>query len=76
MPPVMPPRPPMAGPMPGPMPAAAPPPMAAPAGPPGGMMARKHGGRAFKSTKMMAEHDTGAGGGLGRLMKIKAYGDQ
>jgi len=76
MPPVMPPRPPMAGPMPGPMPAAAPPPMAAPAGPPGGMMARKHGGRAFKATKMMAEHDTGAGGGLGRLMKIKAYGDQ
>ncbi len=53
--------------MPPPMP---PPGAAAPMGPPAGMpppMARKRGGRAYPI-------DSGAGGGLGRLEKIEAYG--
>ena len=82
-----PPRPPMGGPPPG-GPPMGPPPMGGPpmGGPPPGMppmgpggpppmpMPRKSGGRAYNATKMLAEHTTGAGGGLGRLAKIKAYG--
>ena len=59
--------PPMGGPPPGM------PPMG-PGGPPPMPMPRKSGGRAYRATNMMAEHGTGAGGGLGRLAKIKAYG--
>ena len=59
--------PPMGGPPPGM------PPMG-PGGPPPMPMPRKSGGRAYSATNMMAEHGTGAGGGLGRLAKIKAYG--
>ena len=75
----MPPRPPMPAPAPAPMPAAPPPaaPMGgapaggAPAGLPpqlAGLLGRKRGGR----TMHVIDH--AAGGGLGRLEKIKAYG--
>lgn len=48
------------------------PPMAPPMG--GGMpMGRKHGGRAMAKTDHVINH--AAGGGLGRLEKIKAYGE-
>lgn len=65
------PPPPMAPPMPKP-PMAGPPPMPPGAGPGGPAMPppmmRKHGGR--------VSMDAGAGGGKGRLEKIKAYGDR
>jgi hypothetical protein len=64
--PVPPPAPPPGMPMGGPPPGAgAPPPMPMP--PPGGPMGRKHGGRAYP-----IEH--AAGGGKGRLEKIRSYG--
>lgn len=80
-----PPRPPMGhpmggppmGPPPGGPPMGGPPPgmpPMGPGGPPPMPMPRKSGGRAYNATKMLAEHTTGAGGGLGRLVKIKAYG--
>lgn len=55
-----------------PMPAGGPPPMAGPGGPPPMMppMGRKTGGR----VKYPIDH--ASGGGLGRLEKIKAYGDK
>ena len=51
------------------------PPMAPPQPPMGGgmPMARKHGGRAMAKTEHVI--DNAAGGGLGRLEKIKAYGE-
>lgn len=80
-PPRLPMGPPMGGPPMGPPPGGPPmggpppgmPPMG-PGGPPPMPMPRKSGGRAYNATKMLAEHTTGAGGGLGRLVKIKAYG--
>ena len=55
-----------------PMPAGGPPmPPPPPAGGPPPMMGRKTGGR----VAMYAPKQHGAGGGLGRLQKIKAYGD-
>jgi len=39
-------------------------------------MPRKSGGRAFAAARKLGEHDTGSGGGLGRLAKIEAYGHQ
>lgn len=47
-----------------------------PGAPPPGMMPRKSGGRTMKVARDMAEHGGGGGGGLGRLEKIRAYGDQ
>lgn len=47
-----------------------------PGAPPPGMMARKSGGRTMKVARDMAEHGGGGGSGLGRLEKIRAYGDQ
>ena len=76
-PPMMPPPHPPMMPPPGP-----PPGLGAPGGPPPGgpaplnaPMPRKSGGRAFAATKALGEHDTGSGGGLGRLKKIETYGD-
>jgi len=81
--PPMPPAPPMAPPSGGPNPALMAalaggnrPPMAPPAPPMGGgmpPMARKTGGRAMGKTEHIIDH--AAGGGLGRLEKIKAYGE-
>jgi hypothetical protein len=73
----MPPRPPMAPPMPPPgmMPPGAM--LPAPgAGAPPPMMPRKAGGRVYVSnaSKIAGDDGTGAGGGLGRLNKIRAYG--
>jgi hypothetical protein len=86
VPPMMPPPHPPMMPPPGPPPGmpGAPPPGAGgppPGAPPPGMagpppMPRARGGRAFTATKMLAEHDTGSGGGKGRLAKIRAYGCQ
>lgn len=66
---------PMGGPMPIPGPMAGPPgpppmPMPPPGGPPPGLPMRAHGGRV---TAAMSKGE-GAGGGLGRLEKIKGYG--
>jgi hypothetical protein len=77
-----PPRPPM--PPPGPPPGAGGPPPGA-GGPPPGMMPpgappmpmpRKRGGRtvSLAASAALGEHDTGSGGGLGRLAKIRSYG--
>jgi hypothetical protein len=65
MPPGMPPGMP-AGAAPGMMPPGAPPPP----------MPRKRGGRArpLSASEALGEHDTGSGGGLGRLAKIRSYG--
>jgi len=70
--PVPPPAPPMGGMPPG-MPPGGPPGMMPP---PGGAppMPRKRGGRTLTATQMAGDHGTGAGGGLGRLAKIDAYG--
>ena len=81
--PVPPPAPPMGGMPPG-MPPGGPPGMMPPGMMPPGMMPpggappmpRKRGGRAIPmaAAAALGEHDTGSGGGLGRLAKIKSYG--
>ena len=82
--PVPPPAPPMGGMPPG-MPPGGPPGMMPfmggmpPGMPPGGPpppMPRKRGGRAVSlaATAALGEHDTGSGGGLGRLAKVRSYG--
>ena len=72
--PVPPPAPPMGGMPPG-MPPGGPPGMMPPGGPPP-PMPRKRGGRAVSlaATAALGEHDTGSGGGLGRLAKVRSYG--
>jgi hypothetical protein len=78
----VPPRPPMAPPMPPQgMPMGAPPMGGAPEMPPMGAgrpgmppMGRKHGGKIPAGMKTMHVIDNAAGGGLGRLEKIKEYG--
>lgn len=76
VPPPPPPMPPPRPPMPPPQAAGPPPGMMPPTGPPGmpppGMMGRKDGGRV---AHILGEKSAGAGGGLARLEKIKAYGE-
>jgi hypothetical protein len=76
--PVPPPAPPMGGMPPG-MPLGMPPgglPGMMPPGGPPTPMPRKRGGRAVSldATAALGEHDTGSGGGLGRLAKVRSYG--